>query len=83
MIDLGVSAETVSAEEVPRRLTIIFFYVFKNKWFIERREILKFVDSVRNIDIPLVTILCVSLWDLANSFMIYLWGKCLVSLVLQ
>ena len=61
MIDFGVSAETVSAEDVPRRLMIIFFYVFNNKCFIERREILKFLDSVSNIGIPLVTFLCVSI----------------------
>ena len=61
MIDFGLSAETVSAEDFPVRHMIIIFYVFNNKCFIERREILKFVDSVCNIDIPLVTFLCVSI----------------------
>ena len=61
MLDFGVSAETVSVKDVPRRLMIIFFYVFNNKCFIERWEILKFVKSVCDIDIPLVTFLCASI----------------------
>ena len=39
-------------QDVPQ---IKFFYVYNNECFIERLEILTFVDSVCHIDIPLVT----------------------------